>query len=167
MDQSALAALYDESSSIVYGLILRVLGSPADAEEVTIDVYTQVWKSACSYQGDRGTVLAWLATIARTRAIDRLRSRVFRASGDQPLAPERAIATTGSEDDMVRRLDAKRVNEAFRQLSQEQREAVTLAYFSGMSHSEIAERLNLPIGTVKTRIRLAMLKLREVLGAAA
>lgn len=163
-DQHSLTALYDESSSIVYGLALRVLGSEADAEEVTIDVYNQVWRSAVSYQPTRGSVLAWMATMARTRSIDRLRSRGLRTRSEQPLSSVGDIrAEDTSETATVRRLDAQRASAIFSELPDEQREAITLAYISGMSHSEIAQHLQVPLGTVKTRIRLGMCKLRELL----
>ncbi len=162
-DHTGLTALYDESSSIVYGLALRVLSSQADAEEVAMDVYTQVWRSAPTYTESRGSVLAWLATIARTRAIDRLRSRGLQVRSEQPLSLAGLLPNdTSTETEVVRRLDAQRLTGAFHLIPPDQRSAMTLAYFSGMSHSEIADHLNVPIGTVKTRIRLGMSKLRQL-----
>jgi RNA polymerase sigma-70 factor (ECF subfamily) len=165
-DQAGLAALYQETGAIVYGLVMRVLGSPADVEEVTNDVYAQVWQSAAAYQEVRGSVLTWVAMMARTRAIDRLRSGALRARAEQPLALA-DLRAGGSENASVSRLDGQRVRNAFRSLPPEQREVVTLAYFSGMSHSEIAGNLRIPLGTVKTRIRLGISKLREYLRCAA
>ncbi len=164
-DEGGLAQLYDESSAIVYGLALRILGSPADAEEVAMDVYTQVWRSAGAYAESRGPVLAWLATMARTRAIDRLRLRGPRGRAEQLSMNHngRSQDERHFENQTIERLDAHRVNDAIAAVPKEQREAVTLAYFSGMSHSEVAEHLGVPVGTVKTRIRLGMSKLRELL----
>ncbi len=162
-DQTGLTALYDESSSIVFGLALRVLGSQADAEEVAMDVYTQVWRSAPAYERSRGSVLAWLATMARTRAIDRLRSRGLRERSEQPLSAGGNLPSSSAfEETAMRRLDAERLSSVFQAIPSDQGEVLTLAYFSGMSHSEIADYLKLPIGTVKTRIRLGMSKLRQL-----
>ena len=164
-DQSGLTALYDESSPIVYGLAYRVLSSAEDAEEVTIDVYNQVWRTAESYQEGRGSVLSWLATMARTRAIDRLRSRSVVGRSDEPLSAvlEHAEAGVNVEDTIVQRLDSRRISAALDSLPEEQQRALRLAYFTGMTHSEIAAHLGVPIGTVKTRIRLGLMRLRDVL----
>jgi RNA polymerase sigma-70 factor (ECF subfamily) len=168
-EQAALGQLYDESSALVYSLVLRVLGNEADAEEVTMDVYTQVWKSASVYDGSRGTVTAWLVTLARSRAIDRVRGRTSRAKKEAPLpeafdAPDGAISPEQKTEEGMRRF---RVMAALATLPAEQREVVELAFYSGLTHSELAERLNQPLGTVKTRIRAGMTKLREQLGAMA
>ena len=163
-DQSGLTTLYDESSSFVYGLAYRVLGSAADAEEVTIDVYAQVWRTAGSYQEGRGSVLSWLATMARSRAIDRLRARNVAGRSDEPLSiVEHAASAVAVEDTLVARMDSRRVVVAVESLPEEQQRALRLAYFTGMSHSEIAAHLGVPMGTVKTRIRLGLQRLREIL----
>ncbi|PWU05886.1 MAG: hypothetical protein C5B51_13450 [Terriglobia bacterium] len=164
-DQSALAAFYDESSQLVYSLVLRVLGDVADAEEVAMDVYTQVWKSAGTYDDSRGNVTAWLMTLARNRAIDRLRSRNTRLQKEAPLPeafdfPASSISPERETQETQRR---RRVAAALQTLSPEQREVVQLAFFSGLTHSELATRLQQPLGTVKTRIRMGMMKLREQL----
>jgi RNA polymerase sigma-70 factor (ECF subfamily) len=164
-DQSALATLYDATNRLIYSLILRVLGDMSSAEEALIDVYTQVWRQAASYDANRGAPLAWMATIARSRAIDRLRSswqdqrrkEPLDVLGDAPsnsASPEETAAA--SERQML-------VREALNVLTFEQRQVIELAYYSGLSHSEIAEKLNQPLGTVKTRTRLGMMKLREAL----
>lgn len=165
-DQAALAALYDTTNRLVYGLVLRVLGDPSSAEEVLLDVYTQVWRQAASYDTNRGAPLAWLTTIARSRAIDRLRS------GWQDQQRKESLDTLGdapagvaSPEDMTVASERQRfVRAALNSLSPEQREVIELAYYSGLSHSEIAAKLNQPLGTVKTRTRLGMMKLREALG---
>lgn len=164
-DQSALAALYDSTNRFIYSLILRVLGDMGSAEEVLIDVYTQLWRQAASYDANRGAPLAWMATIARSRAIDRLRSswqdqhrkESLDVLGDAP-------ANTASPEESAAASERQRyVREALNLLTPEQRRVIELAYYSGLSHSEIAEKLNQPLGTVKTRTRLGMMKLREAL----
>ncbi len=164
-DQSALATLYDATNRLIYSLILRVLGDVSSAEEVLIDVYTQVWRQAASYDANRGAPLAWMATIARSRAIDRLRSgwqdqrrkESLDILGDAP-------ANAASPEEMTVASERRKfVREALNLLTPEQREVIELAYYSGLSHSEIAEKLNQPLGTVKTRTRLGMMKLREAL----
>jgi RNA polymerase sigma-70 factor (ECF subfamily) len=165
-DQSALAALYDESNRLVYTMALGILRDPADAEEVTLDVYMQVWKTAAGYSEDRGSVGAWLVMLARTRAIDRLRSRQSRTRLEDPLKePARIPAATPSpEQEAQGRCHRERVVSALKALTPEQRQAVELALFSGFTHSELAVHLNQPLGTVKTRVRQGMMKLRATLG---
>jgi RNA polymerase sigma-70 factor, ECF subfamily len=164
-DQSALATLYDATNRLIYSLILRVLGDASSAEEVLVDVYTQVWRQAASYDANRGAPLAWMATIARSRAIDRLRSGWQDQRRKEPLevlgdAPSNAA----SPEETTAAAERQRfVREALNLLTPEQREVIELAYYSGLSHSEIAEKLKQPLGTVKTRTRLGMMKLREAL----
>jgi RNA polymerase sigma-70 factor (ECF subfamily) len=164
-DQSALAALYDATNRFIYSLVLRVLGDMSSAEEVLIDVYTQVWRQAASYDANRGAPLAWMATIARSRAIDRLRSgwqdqyrkESLDILGDAP-------ANAANPEESAAASERQRfVREALNLLTPEQRLVIELAYYSGLSHSEIAEKLNQPLGTIKTRTRLGMIKLREAL----
>jgi RNA polymerase sigma-70 factor, ECF subfamily len=164
-DQSALATLYDSTNRLIFGLILRVLGDAGTAEEVLLDVYSQVWRQAATYDTDRGAPLAWLTTIARSRAIDRLRSGWQDQRRKEPLevvgdAPDGAA----SPEDMTVAAERQQfVRQALAQLAPEQREVIELAYYSGLSHSEIAAKLKQPLGTVKTRTRLGMIKLREAL----
>ena len=161
-DSRALASLYDETSSLVYGIALRVLRNEADAEEVTSDVYSQVWRNASTFDGSRGSVNAWLTMLARSRSIDRLRSRA-RARREETLDTIANVPAGGETPETASWLGQQRsrVREALKSLSPEQREAIELAYFSGLTQSELAERLQQPLGTVKTRIRLGMIKLRE------
>jgi RNA polymerase sigma-70 factor (ECF subfamily) len=164
-DERALGDLYDRWSGSAYALVLRLLGNPSDAEDVVEEVFWQAWRQAGRFQPERGQVSAWLMTIARSRALDRLRSRRRRpetlladATADVPTsASDPLAAASGSE----RR---ERVLSALRELPAEQRQAVEMAYFDGLSQTEIAERTSQPLGTVKTRVRLAMQKLRERLG---
>ena len=171
-EDAALGDLYDRYGRTVYALALAIVREPADAEEVVVDAFGQAWRRAASFDAARGSVGAWLATIARTRALDTVRARGRRAraheraallSDDGVAAP---IATTGSDPSRAVELgDARRlVSQALAVLSAPQRVAIELAYFEGLSQSEIAERLSEPLGTIKTRIRAGMEKLRGLLG---
>jgi len=160
-DQAALADLYDASNRLIYGMALRILGNPADAEEVTLDIYTQVWRSASSFDDRRGSVIAWLTTMARSRAVDRLRSATNRSRREGPLLD---LNTPAAAPTLVQPGVGQEVQAALGTLAPEQREAIELAYWYGYSHSELAARLRQPLGTVKTRIRTGMIKLRSELG---
>jgi RNA polymerase sigma-70 factor (ECF subfamily) len=163
-DQQAMATLYDSTSRIVYGLLLRIINDPATAEEVLLDVYTQVWRQASRYDGTRGGPMAWITTIARSRAIDRLRSDKQDLQREQELETAGSFAASENVEDDVANLELRRiVRKAMEILTPEQREVVELAYYGGMSQSEIALKLNQPLGTVKTRTRIGMMKLRDQL----
>jgi RNA polymerase sigma-70 factor (ECF subfamily) len=164
-DQSALTTLYDSTSRLIFGLILRIVVDRATAEEVLLDVYTQVWRQASSYDKTRGAPLAWMMTIARSRAIDRLRSGKHDLHGKEPLDSIGEVSSNAinPEEATVNSERQRIVRSALETLSVEQREVIELAYFSGLSHSEIALRLGQPLGTVKTRTRLGMMKLRDLL----
>lgn len=164
-DQSALTTLYDTTSRLVFGLILRILSDRAVAEEVLLDVYSQAWRQAGLYNDQRGTPLAWLMTIARSRALDRLRSGWQESQRKEPLEAASDARTTlaSPEEATVMSERQQFVRSALSMLSPEQREVIELAYYSGLSHSEIAAKLGQPLGTVKTRTRLGMMKLREML----
>ena len=164
-DSEAVGALYDQTSSLVYGLALRILGDVADAEEITLDVFTQVWKSASKFDPGRGSALAWLVMLTRSRSIDRLRSRADRDVRELPIAGSRQprdISNLPDENSFIRQ-QRMMVETALGGLTPEQRELIELAFFSGLTHSELALRTGLPLGTVKTRIRLGIIKLRELL----
>ena len=165
-DQAALGEFYDASSRMVYGLALRIVGDPAAAEEVTLDVYTQVWRQAAAYSAERGGPSTWLMLLARSRAIDYLRSQVRRSQErEQSLETVASVHHPAASPEASALETARRetVQAALTQLVPEQREAVELAYFKGMSHSEIAANTGQPLGTIKTRIRLGMLRLRDLL----
>lgn len=165
-DQSALDALYERYSKVVYAIALRIVGQTADAEDVVVDCFWQVWQQAANYDVSRGQLRTWIVTIARSRALDRL--RVLRRS---PLAEAEEVETAGREvvadDDPEQSAwlaqKSSLVRAALAALPREQRQALELAYYYGLSQSEVAERLGEPLGTVKTRIRLGMMKLREQL----
>ena len=164
-DQPALAEFYDASSAKVFGLVMKILADRTVAEEVTMDVYTQVWRRASTYDTERGTPGSWLMMLAKTRAIDRFRSSYLERGRQVPLdqaaeVPGDAATPEQYSADLERQ---RLVQEAMASLSAEQRQAIALAYYWGLSQSEIADRLQLPLGTVKMRMRLGMIRLREVL----
>jgi len=164
-EQSALTAVYDATNRLVFGLILRIIGDRATAEEVLLDVYTQVWRQAVTYDTSRGVPLAWIMTIARSRAIDRLRAGRPDQQKKEPLDAISEVRATGisPEEASVYSERQQLVRNALQTLSPEQREVIELAYYAGLSHSEIALKLGQPLGTVKTRTRLGMIKLRDML----
>jgi RNA polymerase sigma-70 factor, ECF subfamily len=163
-EQEALAEFYDATRRQVFGLLLRILNDEGEAEEVLMDVYMQVWRQARNYDLKRGAPQAWVTTIARSRAIDRLRSGKHEVRLKEPLDTSRVAASGTGGLEMI--ADAERrkfVGLAMAALPEEQRNVIELAYFQGMSQTEIALKLEQPLGTVKTRTRLGMAKLRECL----
>ncbi len=165
-DENALSEFYDQTKAPVFGLILRIVSIEAVAEEVTMDVYLQVWRQASNYDEQRGSTFGWLMLLARSRALDRLRrersSRIYdwidAADGFDVVHPGH------SPESLAQINQAKsRVTAAFQELSVEHRHVIGLAFYEGMSHGEIAEKLQLPLGTVKSRIRAAIGRFREAL----
>jgi RNA polymerase sigma-70 factor (ECF subfamily) len=163
-DHLALAELYDTTNSLVFGLALRILNERGAAEDVVVEVYTQVWTQAHTYDVQRGSLLSWLLTMTRSRAIDALRVR-NRPQPREPLgdASDVPATTPDLESTIVAAERRHSVRRALESLSPDQRQVIELAYFSGLSHTEIAARLGQPLGTVKTRIRVGMMRLRELL----
>jgi RNA polymerase sigma-70 factor (ECF subfamily) len=159
-----MAELYDASSARVFGLALRILGDRNAAEDAVVEVYAQAWRDASSFDARRGNVRTWLMTLARSRAIDILRSRK-REPTSYPLeaASEVHSGGPGPEEQSSELQRRNYVRAALDSLRPEQRETIELAYFSDFSHSEIASKLGQPLGTIKTRIRLGMMALRELL----
>jgi RNA polymerase sigma-70 factor (ECF subfamily) len=169
-DERALGRLYDRFSASLYAVAYRIAGERADAEEIVLEAFSQVWREAGRFQADKGSVAAWVTVICRSRALDLVRSRSRRSKlADKAVAadPDRvpALGARGvdSEAEVTQTERARRVGEALSNLSPPQREAIQLAYYDGLSQAEIAERLNQPLGTIKTRVRLAMQKLRDAL----
>jgi RNA polymerase sigma-70 factor (ECF subfamily) len=160
-----LAPLYDETSRFVYALALRILQDIGLAEEATMDVYLQIWRQARSYEPARGNPSAWLLRMARSRAIDLLRREARKKRLEESLEAASWMAASTHDPEKASLLDEeqRRAREALAKLNPEQREVIEIAYFAGLSHSEIAELLGLPLGTIKTRIRSGMMKLRESL----
>jgi RNA polymerase sigma-70 factor (ECF subfamily) len=167
-DGDALAELYDRYARPVYSLALRILRDVRDAEDVVQDVFTQAWRQASRYSPSRGMVAAWLVMLARSRAIDRLRTRNARPDGssDERAAILLMDTTPPIEHQLLSSEQITRVRAALDSLPVLQRLPLELAYFEGLTHVEIADRLEQPLGTVKTRIRLALGKLRDALGGA-
>lgn len=164
-EQEAIERLYDRYHIMVYHLARKILHTSERAEEVVFDVFWQVWREAERYDGKRGSVGAWLTTLARSRAIDALRARQAQplTTDDSALLERQLPAdpTPNPEEHTSLEQRASLVRAALATLPTEQRAALELAFFSGFSHSEIAEQLDEPIGTIKTRIRTAMLRMRD------
>ena len=163
----AVAELYDRHGATVYGLALRVLGQPDLAEEVVQDVFAQVWRDAGRYDAGRSTVAGWIVMLTRTRAIDRLRARRARpdlAAGVDPVeaVPLPSADRTPETSTLVAE-DTRLVRGALARLPEQFRSLIELAYYEGLTHSEIAARTGIPLGTVKTRLRSAMGSLRSAL----
>ena len=165
----ALGRLYDRHASAVYGLAKRILARPEDAEEVVQDVFAQLWRDAPKYDANRASVAGWIMVLARTRAIDRLRAR--RARPDQQnvqnvvASPSLPAAGDDPEHTAISVEAAQKVRLAFGALPEPLRTLIELAYFQGLTHSEIAGQTGVPLGTVKTRLRTAVASLRLVLSA--
>lgn len=166
-DESALGTLYDRWVDAVHALAIRIVRDPGEAEEVVESVFWQAWQQAARWSAERGAPGAWLLAIARSRSLDRLRS--LRRRRDEQPADASVFDAFPAVGDPLADLDAKeraaRVTAALGTLPHEQREVLELSYFEGLSQTEIAERLSLPLGTVKTRARLALRKLRDRLDA--
>jgi RNA polymerase sigma-70 factor, ECF subfamily len=165
-DADALAALYDRHSRSVYSLAFRIVGDGSEAEEVVQDVFAQAWRQAERYDTTRGAVVAWLLMMTRSRAIDRIRAR----RGLPPLAPdgwkglsEVVDPGAGPELQTLSGEQIRRLQTALHSLPLAQRLTIQLAFYEGLTHVEIAERLEEPLGTIKTRIRLGLLRLRDAI----
>jgi RNA polymerase sigma-70 factor, ECF subfamily len=166
-EEGALSELYDRYGRLVYSIGLNALGDPATAEEITQDVFLRVWDRAETYQAEQGKVVTWLARIARNRAIDLIRRRNVRPEANSVTWDDLPLSNQASENNTEQVVELnqqqERVRWAIAQLPTEQKQALALAYFQGLSHQEIADRLDQPLGTVKTRVRLAMQKLKILL----
>ena len=163
----ALSAFYDRYSRLVFSVAYHVVADRATAEEITLDVFTRVWQNAQTYQVERAKVSTWLASIARHRAIDVLRRQRARGEHAQVSWAEASVESATITDDVEEAVERsalqRRVRAAIAQLPENQRRALAMAYFQGLTHTQIAAALGEPLGTVKTRIRLAMQRLRGML----
>lgn len=169
-DAAAFEALYDRYASTIYALLLRILCNADDAQEVLQETFVKAWTSAKMFDAVRGSEIAWLISIARSRGIDRLRSRRIRVEREDEAGREMSVQGTfvdrsGGADHAIQAQERVAVRGALAELPEPQRVALELAYFEGLSQSEIAARLGEPLGTIKTRMQLGMKKLRERLQA--
>jgi RNA polymerase sigma-70 factor, ECF subfamily len=165
-DRAAFAALYDVLAAQVFGVVKRVLRDPAMSEEVTQEVFVEIWSTAPRFDPQRATVTGWATMIARRRAIDRVRSEQSRRNRAEALARESADEVERPDDVAARNDEAGHLRAALRQLPVEQRMVLELAFLEGETHHDIAERLAIPLGTVKGRVRLGLKRLRGHLEAA-
>lgn len=167
-NQAALHALYERAHRPVFTLILRITGNRETAEELTLDVFHDVWRRAPRYEAAGGTVFGWIMNQTRSRAIDRLRFEQRKKRADPRAGdPSPAIEAADSEDLLAFKQQREALRRALTALTLEERQAIETAFFAGLTHAEAAARLNQPLGTVKTRIRSALHKLRQVLAAEA
>lgn len=168
-DVGAFEELYDRHSRIVYSLVLRILQQASTAEEVVQDVFLQLWRNAARYDRSRGPFVPWLLTLARNRALDqlRLKSERQRRREDQTKDLPPVVAIPDFEGSLDEKRRAMRVRDLMAALDPQQKRAIELAYFEGLSHTEIANALKEPLGTVKSWIRNGLLKLKEGLQATA
>jgi RNA polymerase sigma-70 factor (ECF subfamily) len=166
-DVSAFEQLYDRHSRLVYGLVLRILQQASTSEEVVQDVFLQLWRNADQYDSSRGPFVPWLCTMARNRALDqlRLKSERQRRREDQPDELPPLVVAPDYEKALDEKRRAERVRALMASLAPQQKKAIELAYFEGLSHSEIAAALKEPLGTVKSWIRNGLLRLKEGLRA--
>ena len=164
-DEECFAQLYDLTSRRVHGLVLRVIRDPAQAEEVTQEVYLQAWRTASRYDESKGSALAWLMTLAHRRAVDRVRSAEAASRQDTTYHQRtHAVPHDTTAEAAESSIEARRVRNALGELTKVQREALELAYCGGYTHTEVATMLDLPVGTAKTRIRDGLIRLRDAMG---
>ncbi len=163
--EDAFSELYDLTASRMYGLVLRILRSADHAAEVTQEVFVEVWRQSARYAPDKGSVLAWMSTIAHRRAVDRVRSVSSEVARDEQYAVTTVVREADHVwEDVEQKMDVERVRKGMASLTAIQREAIGLAYFGGYTQTQVASLLKLPLGTVKTRIRDGLIGLRDALG---
>jgi RNA polymerase sigma-70 factor, ECF subfamily len=165
-DRQAFAALYDRHGAILFGIVLRILRSKSEAEEVLQEVFLQIWRGAGRFDESRGQLLPWLMLLARSRALDRLRASSVRDRATAAVAAEPDPQIDDASDEVALSEISLTVRRALAEIPEDQRTALMLAYFEGLTQSEIAVRLGRPLGTVKTHTRLGLARLRELLNEA-
>ncbi|QGV77239.1 ECF RNA polymerase sigma factor SigK [Streptomyces ficellus] len=167
-DKEAFATLYDAVAAPVFGLVLRVVRDAAQSEEVAQDVMVEVWRTAARFSPERGSVMTWVMTMAHRRAVDRVRAERAAAERERRDA-RRALMPAYDEvgEEVAARLESEEVRRCLQSLTEVQRQAVALAYYAGYTHRELAASLSAPLGTVKTRLRDGLLRLRDCMGVRA
>ena len=164
-DQAAFAALYDQIAPRVLGLVRRLLRDHAQSEEVTQEIFLEIWQTVTRYDSNKGGASTWIMTMAHRRAVDRVRASQASRDRDTKIGIRDYDAQYDNVSETVQtRVEHERVEKAMQRLTELQRQAVSLAYYGGYSHSEVATLLSVPIGTVKTRLRDGMIRLRDELG---
>ncbi|WP_328456067.1 sigma-70 family RNA polymerase sigma factor [Streptomyces sp. NBC_00386] len=167
-DQDAFASLYDVVAGPVLGIVRKVLRDPAQSEEVAQEVLVEVWRTAARYRPERGSVMNWVLTLTHQRAVDRVRSVEASAAREQKAALlDRTAPFDEVTEQVEARLEREQVRRCLRTLTELQRQSVTLAYYRGLTYREVAELLATPLGTVKTRLRDGLIRLRDCLGVTA
>lgn len=167
-DEQAFAELYDATARRIFGLVLRIVRDHAMSEEVTQEVFLDVWRTSARFDPSRGSALSWLMTIAHRTAVDRVRSsEASRRRDDAHAAANQDVDFDATAEAAHTSLEAERVRRALATLTDAQRSAVELAYLGGYTHTEVARLLDLPLGTAKTRIRDGLIRLRDILGVPA
>jgi RNA polymerase sigma-70 factor (ECF subfamily) len=162
-DEAALAQLYDRYDRILFGLLMRILNNREEAEDVLQETFLQIWRKAADFDESRGRPFTWLVTLARSRAIDRLRTLASRERVAEAGAREVSEEVSDAATDALKSEQRGLVSDALAKLPDEQKRPIMLAYFDGLTQTEIATRLGAPLGTVKTRMRTGMIRLRELL----
>jgi RNA polymerase sigma-70 factor (ECF subfamily) len=163
-EQDAVASLYDRYGGIAYGLAFRITNDATLAEDVVQDAFVSVWKQAARFDPARGQVRSWLLTIVHHRAVDTVRRRTNRPERAMPDGAEDFLAAEGRPEDLAETImDAAAVREAVQRIPEDQRRTVEMAYFMGLTHVEIAAEMDVPLGTVKSRLRIGLEKMREYL----
>jgi RNA polymerase sigma-70 factor (ECF subfamily) len=166
-DTAAFERLYDEVAGPIYGLAVKVLRDPAQAEEIAQEVLVEVWRKATTFDPAKGGAMAWIMTLAHRRAVDRVRSEQAAADREDRAGRwEVPVPPDGVAELVLDRLDRQRVRDCLGNLTAPQRESITLAYYDGYTYREVATRVGLPLGTVKTRMRDGLIRLRDCLGVA-
>ncbi len=164
-DEAAFAELYDATSARAYGLALRILRDPAQAEEVAQEAFLEIWRTASRFDPARGSAVSWILTLVHRRAVDRVRSAEAARKRDTVYhRDDQEVEHDSTAEAAHASLEARRVRQAVSTLTPVQREALELAYFKGYTHTEVATMLDLPLGTAKTRIRDGLIRLRDVMG---
>jgi RNA polymerase sigma-70 factor (ECF subfamily) len=164
-DEAAFARLYDATATRAYGLAVRVVRDPAQAEEVTQEAFLEIWRTSGRFDRERGSAVSWILTLVHRKAVDRVRSAEARTRRDTTYHRTNLTVEHDSTAEAAQAsMEARRVRQALGSLTEVQREALELAYFKGYTHTEVATMLDLPVGTAKTRIRDGLIRLRDTMG---